>query len=209
MVWALLLVIIVVTGIMTLRGKGQVPWCGKLRRLHPGSAYRGEWMAPEIVVNQVRSDYLAAASWLHSSALLERSRQWTMAPVYLDGSFLKRYQRVLMMNQSGDNTSVLGVLRADHQISVRHFSEDGERCLVIDTQLQRRMATYDGYTRERLHTQDLGECSQVYQMVYDTKSRRWKIETFIQELPGGWNTLSASQHIRVLSSLPTSTGRDN
>lgn len=166
-------------------------------------------MTPEAVVNQVRSDYLTAINWLHNSPLLERSRQWAMSVVYLDGAFLKRYQRIVVLNQSAAEPSVLNVLRADHQVQVRHFSEDGGRCLVIDTQTQRRMATYHAQSRERLHTQDLGECSQVYQMVYDTAGRRWKIASFIQELPGGWNPLRSTRHIHLLSSLATSSGRDN
>ncbi len=209
MIWALMLVILMMIVMMTLGGRGRVAWANKLRRLHAGSAYKGEWMAPDTVVNQVTSDYLAAIHWLHNSALSERSRQWAMAPVYLDGSYLKRYQRVLLHYQSAGLPRALGVLRADHQVMVRHFSEDGERCLVIDNQTERRMASYDMHTRERLHTQDMGDSSLVYQMCYDESSDRWKIESYIQELPVGWNSLQVSQRIRVLSSLPASTGRDN
>jgi hypothetical protein len=166
-------------------------------------------MAPDTVVNKISSNYLTAINWLHNSVLNDRARQWAMAPVYLDGEFLKRYQRLLVRYQTGSSPRAQGVLRADHQVMVRHFSEDGESCLVVDSQTQRRMATYDRQTGQRVHTQDLGDCTQVYQMVYDAASRRWKIRAFIQELPAGWNTLSMSRHVRVLSTLPTMTGRDN
>ena len=209
MIWALLLVIFMIIVVVAISGQGRVAWANKLRRLHAGSAYKGEWMAPDTIVNQVTADYLAAIHWLHNSTLSERSRQWAMAPAYLDGAFLKRYQRVLLHYQSAGIPPALGVLRADHQVMVRHFSEDGERCLVIDNQTERRMATYDTQTRERLHTQDLGDVSLVYQMAYDAGSDRWKIESYLQELPAGWKNLQVSQRIRVLSSLPASAGRDN
>ncbi|MBZ0295463.1 MAG: hypothetical protein K8L99_23085 [Anaerolineae bacterium] len=209
MIVALLLVILLVILIMSFQGKGRVPWAGKLRRLHAGSAHRGEWMAPNAVLERVRDDYLEAVDWLHNSMMLDRAQRWVVAPIYLEGGYLKRFQRIVNYYQSTDKMQAYGVLRSAHEVSVRHFSEDGEHCLVIDTQTQRRMATYDLETGERLHTQDLGECTCVYQMVYSSGGNRWKIEAFIQELPARWSHLSSTQRIQVLPNLPEGAGHDN
>ncbi|MDX1993783.1 MAG: hypothetical protein SF029_15450, partial [bacterium] len=102
-----------------------------------------------------------------------------------------------------------GILRCIHQVEVRHFSEDGERCLVIDRQTSRRMATYDYLNRSRVTTQDLGDGTVVYEMVYDKQGQRWKVNAFIQELPLGWESASKRKRIRLHSVLPPTIGRDN
>lgn len=180
-----------------------------LQRIHAGVFQKAEWMAPDTVLVQVRSDYLGALQWLHDSALRDWSQQYSQASQYLSGTFLKRYQRLLKQNASSRGPHCIGILRADHQVEVRYFSEDGERCLVIDSQTQRRMATYDRDSRARLHTQDLGSCTMVYQMVYDTRARRWKVDSFIQELPLGWGNPKLVRHIKVQAELPAPAGRDN
>jgi hypothetical protein len=155
------------------------------------------------VVNQVRLEYLAAVEWLHVNAW---SRSSSDAAHYLAGTYLKQYQ-LLRQKRGGSNMlPYVGVLRADHRVIVRHFSEDGRRCLVIDHQVQRRMATYERKTRTRLHTQDMGDCALVYQMIYDNGNRHWKIAAFIQQLPQGWRS---SQQIDLVTDLPSAAGRDN
>jgi hypothetical protein len=166
-------------------------------------------MAPDTVIFQVRSDYLSAVEWLHDSALKDWSHQWTYAPLYFSGSYLKRHQRVLRQLASAREPQCIGILRADHQVDVRYSSEDRERCLVIDLQTQRRMATYDLISRARLHTQDLGCSAMVYQMLYDVRSRRWKIDAFVQQLPSGWGNPKVARHITVLANLSAPAGRDN
>jgi hypothetical protein len=103
----------------------------------------------------------------------------------------------------------VGVMRADHAVQVRYFSERGDRCLVLDCQTQRRMATYDRRTHERMHTQDLGEGTLVYQMVYDDTLKRWKITAFIQELPPGCCGHKLPRGIKLAASLPPVIGRDS
>jgi hypothetical protein len=49
----------------------------------------------------------------------------------------------------------------------------------------------------------------VYQMVYDTRARRWKVDSFIQELPLGWGNPKLVRHIKVQAELPAPAGRDN
>lgn len=202
-------VLIVVNNIMVSHGKGRVPWSAQLRRMSAGLTQKAEWMAPDTVVHQVRSDYLAALEWLHDSALKHTRHQWAYAPLFLSGAYLKRHQRILRSQREAAPPRLVGILRSDHVIEVRHFSEDGESCLVIDHQEQRRMATYDFETRTRLHTQDVGACTLVYQMVYDLSSQRWKIAAFVQQLPLGWGSPKLTRHIRVLAQLPSSARREN
>jgi hypothetical protein len=167
-------------------------------------------MAPEEVIQQVRSDYLSAVDWLQNSVLDDSfNKHPTRAAVYLDGAYLRRYTLLLQPFLTNEAPRFVGVLRADHEVRVRHFSEDGRRCVVIDCQTQRRMATNDRRHNVRLHTQDLDAGAVVYQMVYDSRDRRWKIEAFIQELPAGWWSSKTPQRVKVSIHLPTVSGRDN
>lgn len=209
MTWAILLVIILVVVVMILSTKsGQVPWANQLRRLHAGVARKAEWIAPDHVLVQVRQDYEESIGWLHDSALHSWAEQWNSAPRYLTGDALVRHQRVLARYRTPEDQRLVGVMRADHHVEVRHFSEDGERCLIIDMQSQRRMATYDARTRHRVSTQDLGAGAVIYQMHFDMGAQHWKIEKFVQELPAGWGS-HKSNHIRLSSELPTVVGRDH
>ena len=209
MIWALMLVMLVVLITMSLNGKNRVPWSDKLRRVRAGVPNRAEWMAPDRVVEQVRYDYLAALDWQHDSALHGWSHQRKYAALFFTEKYLKQHHATIHHYQAARAPRCVAVLRADHQIMVRHFSEDGERCLIIDQQLHRRMATYDYDTRTRLHTQDLGACAVVLQMVYDKQSQRWKIAEFVQRLPLGWGNPRVNRRIDLLADLPTSSGRDS
>ncbi len=179
----------------------KVPWAHKMRRLPPA-----EWMAPDEVVEQAHGDYMRAQEWLGESQLWARGQQLHMAAYYLVGEALKRYQMALM--QQG-KARFIGVLRADHAVEVRHFSEDGDRCLLVDFQSGRRMATYNAHTRERLLTQDMGSGAVVYQMLYDMRDRRWKMERFVQELPAGWERRQPSRLLQEFTQIPLAIGRDN
>ena len=209
MTWVLVLAIIAVAVIMVMNGKNGVPWSGRMRRVPAGLARAPEWMAPDEVVEQVRADYLSSLRWMHDHMLSAWQYQMANAPTYLSGGFLKRHHAILTQNRSIGEPRGVGILRADHQVLVRHFSEDGERCLVVDQQAQRRMATYDPRSHERVQTQDLGDGAVVYLMRYDLIDRRWKIDEFVQELPPGWGGHIPSRRIRELATLPTSVGRDN
>ena len=99
-------------------------------------------------------------------------------------------------------------MTARHHIQVRQFSEDGCRCLVVDCQTERRMESHQLVDSGWSLAQDLGDGALVFQMCYDTRAQRWKIESFIQELPAGWGNRADVGHIRLLSQLPTTIGRD-
>lgn len=209
MVWAVVFVLLVGVVVMALDNSEHIPWMGKLKRIHAGASHKAEWMAPEEVVQQVRADYLSAVEWLQEGVLEDSFEHLSQATFYLDSSYLRRYQTVLQPFLTDSAPRFVGVLRADHHVQVRHFSEDGRRCLVIDCQTQRRMATYDRRHNVRLHTQDLDEGAGVYQMVYDSRDQRWKIEAFIQELPAGWGSLKTPQRVKLSNHLPAASGRDN
>lgn len=210
MTWAFLFAFVIIVGVMSLSGRKQVPWADKLRRLNAGVARRSEWMAPDNVVKAAKDDYLTTMRWLPESMLHSWSQQWASAPYYLSGLALKRHQEILKHYKTGKPTRYQGIMRCIHNAEVRHFSEDGERCLIIDHQASRRMATYDYETHIRLNTQDLGDATVVYEMVYDKQAGRWKVDRYIQELPIGWrSTSNKKSRVRLLSALPPSIGRDN
>lgn len=209
MTWALLFILIAVIAIMSFSTSGPVPWLSRMRRIRAGAARKAEWMAPDEVVQEVREHYLEAIHWLHDSATSTWSQQWSSAAYYLSGATLRRHQQILVHYRSNGVPNCYGVLRADHLVQVRQFSDDGERCLVIDQQSQRRMATYNTRTRERVMTQDLGSGVVIYSMVYTAKERRWKIDTLVQELPLGWGTHNTLPRIQEHASLPDAIGRDS
>ncbi len=209
MPWAILLGLLAIAIIMAMHSRGQVPWLGKMRRVKAGVAQKQEWMAPDDVVDKVRSDYLTATRWLGDNVLSSWQQQWMLAPYYMSGLYLKRFQTLVTQYRAGRMPRAVGVLRADHSVSVRSFSEDGERCLVVDRQTLRRMATYSSKTRERVMTQDLGDGAVVFQMRFDANDSRWKLDEFVQELPLGWDMSTGRARIRELAALRTPVGRDN
>lgn len=186
--------------------KDRIPWANDLRRVDSGLP---EWMAPMAVVRAARRDYLRALSWMQERRLYPQQQQAKGARYYMSGAYLKRYQAVLQREQATSDPYFVDVLRADHQVAIRHFSSDGGKCLAIDRQSQRRMATYDYYDQRRLQTQDLGECTLVYQLAYSLQDERWKLNTFIQRLPEGWDSASMRDYLSwMLDSMPF-VGRDS
>jgi hypothetical protein len=209
MTWALLFIIVAVIVLMSLNTSGSVPWLSRMRRIRAGVERKAEWMAPDEVVEEVREHYLEAIHWLHDSTNSTLGQQWSTASYYLTGHALRRHQQILMHYRTNGLPQFYGVLRADHVVQVRQFSDDGEHCLVIDRQMQRRMATYSTRTRERVSTQDLGSGAVLYAMVYVAKERRWKIDAFIQELPIGWGSHHAKPLLQEHATLPEAIGRDS
>jgi hypothetical protein len=205
MIWALVIIFLAIVVIMSLNNSGRIPWGDKMRRVNAGVAHQAEWMAPETVVQQVRAHYLEAVNWLHESASLSWAQQWSAASDYLGGAYLRRYRNLLLTQRDNRIVQFSGVLRADHVVEARQFSQSGGTCLIIDQQSQRRMATYNRRTQERLHTQDLGDGAVVYLMLYDAKDSRWKIGSLVQELPAGWRTRPLIQE----TILPGTIGRDD
>ncbi|MEQ8674408.1 MAG: hypothetical protein RLP44_06830 [Aggregatilineales bacterium] len=209
MSWLILLVVLVIGGLVSLSGRKQVPWADKLYRINAGVQSKGEWLAPDDIQNDVRADYLAAMGWLQDSLLADLSYQWTSAPNMLSGTFLQRHQEILTHYKKQKAPRYTGILRCTHRVEVRHFSEDGERCLVVDHQTTRRIATYDLLHHVRVITQDMGDGTVVYEMAYDKALKRWKIDAFVQELPAGWASTKSHDQIELLSVLPPANGRDS
>lgn len=209
MTWTLLFIFIVIVILMSLSASGHVPWLSRMRRIRAGAVRKAEWMAPDDVVRDVREHYLEAIHWLHDSTTSTWGQQWSSSAYYLSGAYLRRHQQILMHYRTNGLPSCYGVLRADHYVQVRQFSEDGDRCLIIDRQSQRRMATYNTRTRTRVMTQDLGSGTVVYVLVYTAKERRWKIDSFVQELPLGWGNHRAQPRIQEHATLPDAIGRDS
>ena len=209
MTLGLLAVILLIVAMMVLTGRQQVPWSGQMKRLHAGSVDRAMWMAPEAVVKRVQDDFLETMRWLPESMFHSWSHQWTSASYYLSGQYLERHQEILKHYRTGKPPRYTGVLRCAHTIEVCEFSDDGERCLVIDRWTSCRMATYDYWTQSRVSTQDMGDSVEVYTMVYDNVDRRWKLDAFVQELPASWRVGKKSRRIRLLKTVPPSIGRDN
>jgi hypothetical protein len=178
-----------------------------LQRLHPGVAHKAEWMASETTVQRVTADYLAAQQWVGDMQLADCFACLREVGRYFSGALLRDHQKMLARQLAQSRVRLVGVLRAHHQITVRRFSDDGLSCLLIDRQSERRMATYNYWTKQRVHTQDLGGGALVYRMMFDRATGRWKIDEFIQQLPIGWETLPGST-LRITDALPEAAGRD-
>jgi hypothetical protein len=207
--FAIIGLIIAIIAVIVLRQRTRMTWPVALRRLHAGVNDKAEWMASDDVVQRVEADYLAAQRWMSEALLAGYVRFVNEAPAYFVGSYLKREQHNADVQMRGPGPRLIGILRAHHHIHVRHFSDDGLSCYVVDQQTERRMATYDYWELRRLHTQDLGEGAYVYRMVYDRTADRWKIEELIQQLPMGWCAQAVSNPaIRLEQSLPIASGRD-
>ncbi len=180
-----------------------------LQRLYPGVAHKAEWMASDSVVRRVEADYLAAQQWRIETMLDNDTSYLRGLPRYFSGEALIEQQRISLLQMRRRRPRLIGVLRAHHRVQVRRFSEDGLTCCVIDQQSERRMATYDYWTKRRLHTQDLGTGVFVYQMRRDSSVQRWKIDQLIQQLPLGWEAFPfMNSTIQLTDDLPLATGRD-
>lgn len=186
---------------------GQVPWSGDMRRVRAGKARRAEWMAPDQVVHEVRQNFLEAVMWLHEGGLPIFEPQWSSPQYYLTGEALRRHDQMFADYETGRLSKFASVLRMHHQTLVRRFSKDGRRCLVVDYQTERRMATYDVRRQTRLHTQDLGSGVVVYRMAYHGRDQRWKIEAMVQELPAAWGK-PGTPRIEEVQFMPPAHGRD-
>lgn len=208
MTWAFLLIVLVVAGIMSLSGARRVEWANKLRRRSHEPDIEPEWIAPDQIIQRICDDYLVASEWLNGSALEPWSKQWALASVFLAGIQLQRHQKILTRLRTGRISRFVGIMACTHELDVRYFSEDGERCLVIDRQYHRRITTYDVQKYVALQTQDMQSGMVVYQMVYDSAAQRWKIEAYIQELPLNVPPAGTNDKVRFTNTLPVAW-RDN
>lgn len=193
---------------MASNDKMRVPWFGRLRRVHMGNGQPAEWLAPAEVTARVQLDYLSAVTWFQGAALFDRTHLWSVAPMYLSGRFLQRYRTLLAANQNACLPDIVGVVRADHDVNVRHFSASGARCVVVDRQQHRRLAIYQRASGVRISTQDLGSSVLVYRMEYDLTGSRWKISAIVQEIPDSVVTNSIPTQLIAALALRVPAGRD-
>ncbi len=204
----LVVVMVLIVAVVMSGARRGVPWSAELRRMKAGVAQQAEWMAPDDVVEQVRTHYIEATNWLQDSAFLTWQDQRDYCTAYLAGKYLQQYRERVEHLRAGKTPTLVGVLRADHHVDVRQFNETGEQCYIVDSQTARRMATYQLPQVARLHTQDLGESTLVFRMCYDLADKRWKIAELVQELPRGWNYTHAGRWVRIQTELPSRVGKD-
>ncbi len=206
MLVALVLIFVGIFFILFAVGREPTPWTNRLRRVHAGVSRKAEWVAPDDVIQQVNSDYLCAIEWLADAALGEETHR---APHYLTGRFLTRFQTIINYQSAPSHLHFMGIVTARHHVQVRQFSEDGSRCLVVDCQTEQHIESRQLNDSGWSLAQDLGDAALVFQMCYDPISSRWKIESFIQQLPAGWGNRADAGRVWLLTDLPTSIGRDN
>lgn len=190
--------------IFWLAAPRRVPWADDLTRLRAGVAGQAEWVAPLAVRRQVQRDYLATQHWLNDTAL-----QWGLQarelPHYTSGPYLQWQQRALaqLMRQPGPRFAA--TLAADHHLVVRHFASDGAQCLLIDQQTQRHLTTRAYWSGQVAHHQALEPTTLVWQMAYDMREKRWKIQRLVQRWPP---PVPRTLPVKWATRLPTHMGRD-
>jgi hypothetical protein len=187
----------------------EVSWADKLQRLSSGTAY-AEWTAPEYVLQQVRNDYLMAIRWQRDSVFQPLEVQVHSAESYFTGEHLEGYQQILGYHRRKNPSPFIEILHAQHMVQVRHFTNKGETCLLVDRQTERTMITHNLHQDVAPLQQALPDAMVVYQMKYERGQRRWKIERYVQEIPGAlWPRSGKSQKVKVETALPHFSGRDN
>lgn len=201
----LLVTLIILLAILIQSSTKPVPWSQHIRRVRAGVRNQAEWMAPSSVVARVQSDYRAALGWLQDTAF-EKPNPYRAA-TYLCEDALIRYRKVATQRH-GDAVFV-GVLRATNRLEVRRFSENGTRCLVLDHQTERVMATYDRATGRRVGTQALEDVVQVVAMAYDIQAGCWKIAEDVQRLPIRWADGATRDWYRTQVEPLANVGRDS
>jgi hypothetical protein len=182
-----------------------VPWSNELVRLNPGAGDRAEWMAPPEVVRAVKRDYLATQAWL-----AECANNWGLLAAELDqhaaGAYHQRQRAALALLVQSRGPRLAATITASHLLGVRHFSSDGLHCLLIDRQTERVVITSGYWTGRVIQRQRLPDSDLVYRMLYDPRTRGWKIERLVQRLP---EAPGGAVPVAVTAALPAAAGRDN
>jgi hypothetical protein len=185
-----------------------VPWLDHLVRLNAGAGAKAEWMAPPQVVEQVAWDYRAAQEWATMCAA-NWGKFASRIDNYTTGVYLQQQRRILAALVQSRKPRLTTEFSAVHTLSVRYFSSDGLRCLLIDRQTSRAVTTLDYWSGRPLCRQQLDDRAFVYQLQYDTQDNRWKIAQLVQELPLGWENGKTRGRVRVSAELPVAAGRDS
>ncbi len=170
MLITLSLIFISILFIMFASEREPIRWTHRLRRFQVGLSCQAECVAPDAVIYQAGNDYLSAIEWLTRAALGKHTQH---APEYLTGRFLTHFQTIVNYQLIPGHALFVGVMTSQHHIQVPHFSEDGGRCLVVDTQTERRMKSRKMNNHEWLLKQDLGDGALVFQLPYDARVQRW------------------------------------
>lgn len=157
-----------------------------------------EWTASGPVVTQVEQHYRDALAALSDSALMPVSRSAGVMRQHMAEPLYTRQLRRLMGESAARSRRFVGVLHAQHDVRVRHFSDRGETCIVVDYQSRRRVITYDHATARRVHVQTLDDGVLVCQMVYDVRAGRWLLADVVQSVPSHADT-AATHHLAAKS----------
>jgi len=175
--YAFLLLILIGLFVLAFSGTKHVAWADKMRRVNELLGSRAEWVAPEYVRQQARADYLEAFHQLTHAPTLTRE----VAGRYLSGTMLLFFREVMLYYRT--DPRFFETLRADHYVMVRGFSADGERCLLFDRQTNRKVTLLRAKDLKPWLTQAIDDAVYVYRMAYDRSMRRWKIESFLYQIP--------------------------
>ena len=203
-----LIAILVVVGI-TSRSE-VVPWLNQMRRVKQKGAFHAEWIAPEEIMDTVVQHYMEYIEFAQETLLSGWTRYYHDMTNYLSGEYLRLQKQNLDARLRKDDLRIIDILRADHEVRVRDFSDDGLRCLLLDYQQERRLATYHYWSKRRIHTQHLDDVICIYRMRFDQINRRWKIADYIQELPAHYYIQALQGPIDTLdNALPPILGRDD
>jgi hypothetical protein len=201
-------IIFILLAIFRLLLPRAVPWVDHLVRLNAGAGPKAEWMAPPQVVEQVTWDYRAAQGWVAMCAA-NWGRFASRLDNYTTGAYLQQQRRVVAALMQSRQPRLTTEFSAVHTLSVRYFSSDGLRCLLIDRQTSRAVTTLDYWSGRPLCRQQLDDRAFVYQIQYDTQDNRWKIAQLVQELPLGWENGKTKGRVKVSAELPVAAGRDS
>lgn len=204
----MVLILFILLAIFRLVLPRTVPWVDHLVRLNAGAGAKAEWMAPPQVVEQVAWDYRAAQEWVAMCAA-NWGKFASRIDNYTTGVYLQQQRRILAALVQSRKPRLTTEFSAVHTLSVRYFSSDGLRCLLIDRQTSRAVTTLDYWSGRSLCRQQLDDRAFVYQLQFDAQGNRWKIAQLVQELPLGWENGKTRGRVRVSAELPVAAGRDS
>lgn len=211
MVWIVAVLLIIFLLILASRFSQNdiVPWLDEMQRTRPKGAGYAEWLATEDIMQDVMQHYMEYIEFAQETLLTGWVRYYHGIRQYLAGDYLQLQLRNLEARLRVDNVRLIDILRANHDLRIRDFGDDGLTCLLLDYQTERRLATYHYWNKRRVHTQQLDDCICVYRMRYDRLNRRWKITEYIQELPAHHYPEALEGPIDTLdNALPPTLGRD-
>jgi|CXWL01.1.fsa_nt_gi hypothetical protein len=204
----MVLILFILLTIFRLLLPRTVPWVDHLARLNAGAGAKAEWMAPPQVVEQVAWDYRAAQEWVAMCAA-NWGKFASRIDNYTTGVYLQQQRLILAALVQSRKPRLTTEFSAVHTLSVRYFSSDGLRCLLIDRQTSRAVTTLDYWSGRSLCRQQLDDRAFVYQLQYDAQDNRWKIAQLVQELPLGWENGKTKGRVKVSAELPVAAGRDS